>query len=128
MADSDVRFAILGAGMSGLSASFHLEHRDAVIFEARGHYGGHTHSELTDGFTWDDGPHISFTANDYVRNLFAKMVDGEYEEVRVNPSNYYGGHWITHPAPTNLYQVPEPLRTECLESFLASRTEDEPPP
>jgi len=32
--------------------------------------------------------------------------------------------WIDHPAQTCLYQVPEPLRTQCLESFLETvRTE-----
>ena len=66
---------------------------------------------MRDGFTWDDGPHISFTANEYVRDLFAEMVDGEYEECPIRPSNYFRGHWIEHPAQTHLYQVPEPLRT-----------------
>jgi protoporphyrinogen oxidase len=76
---------------------------------------------VRDGFTWDDGPHISFTGNEYVRELFAAAVGGAHEECTINPSNYFHGHWIDHPAQTHLYQVPEPLRTECLESFLASR-------
>ncbi|MDQ1522064.1 MAG: hypothetical protein QOI55_3137 [Actinomycetota bacterium] len=121
MAQEQVRFAILGAGISGLATSYHLEHRDAVLYEATDHYSGHVHSETRDGFTWDDGPHISFTVNEYVRDLFAQFVDDEYEEVHANPSNYYQGHWIAHPAQTHLYQVPEPLRTQCLESFLGSR-------
>ena len=74
-----------------------------------------------DGFTWDDGPHISFTGNEYVRELFAESVGGAYEECPIHPSNWFRGHWIEHPAQTHLYQVPEPLRTECLDSFLASR-------
>ena len=99
----------------------------AAIFEATDHYAGHIHSEVRDGFTWDDGPHISFTANEYVRNLFAELIDGEHEECPIKPSNYYRGHWIEHPAQTHLYQVPEPLRTECLASFLSSRDDDREP-
>ncbi len=123
-----VRFAILGAGISGLATSYHLGHRDAVIFEATDHYGGHIYSEVVDGFTWDDGPHVSFTSNEYVKRLFADCVDGAYETVETKVSNYYHGHWIDHPAQVNLYQVPEPLRTRCLSSFLSSRNGDDSEP
>jgi protoporphyrinogen oxidase len=81
-----------------------------------------------DGFTWDDGLHLSFTMNQYVKDLFADCVNREYEEVRVKVTNYYRGHWIDHPAQTSLWQIPEPLRTRCLESFLeAVKTEAAPP-
>ncbi len=45
----------------------------------------------------------------------------EFEEVQAEVVNYYRGHWIDHPAQSNLYQIPEPLRTQCLKSFLESR-------
>jgi protoporphyrinogen oxidase len=99
-----------------------------VIFEAQDHYGGHVHSWVRDGFTWDDGPHISFTTNEYVRNLFAENLDGEYEELEIRATNYFQGHWIDHPAQTHLHQVPEPLRTRCLESFLETASRDGYPP
>jgi protoporphyrinogen oxidase len=113
--------AVLGAGISGLAVSQHLHHKDTVIFEQRPYYSGHIHSEAVDGFVWDDGPHISFTANKYVQDFLADMVDGAYEVVATKASNYFRGHWIAHPAQVNLYQVPEPLRSACLDSFLASR-------
>ena len=114
-----VPIAIVGAGLSGLSLSFHLGHSPGtVIFEAKSHYGGHIHSEVRDGFTWDDGPHISFTSNEYVKSLFSDCVDGEYEELYITASNWFSGHWIDHPAQTSLWQVPEPLRSQCVESFL----------
>jgi protoporphyrinogen oxidase len=115
---------ILGAGVAGLSTSFHLGHRDAVIFEAQHHYGGHVTSSVRDGFTWDDGPHISFTTNEYVRELFADSVHGEYEKLDIRATNYFRGNWIEHPAQTHLYQVPEPLRSQCLTSFLESLPEE----
>ncbi len=127
MPDADTKIAIIGAGISGLATSYHLGHRDCAIFETTDHYAGHVHSEVRDGFTWDDGPHISFTTNEYVRSLFAELVDGAYEECPIRPSNYYQGHWIEHPAQTHLYQVPEPLRSECLASFLNTRTDDREP-
>lgn len=114
-----VPIAIVGAGLSGLSTSFHLGHSPGtVLFEAKPHYGGHIHSETRDGFTWDDGPHISFTSNEYVKRLFSDCVAGEYEELYITASNWFEGHWIDHPAQTSLWQVPEPLRSQCVESFL----------
>ena len=112
---------ILGAGISGLGVSFHIGHDRCVLYEARPYYGGHIYSEQFDGVTWDDGPHVSFTDNEYVRRVLAESVSGEYEERPTCVSNYYRGHWIEHPAQSNLYQIPEPLRTECLNSFLKAR-------
>jgi protoporphyrinogen oxidase len=119
--------AVLGAGISGLAVSHHLGHKDTVIFEKQPYYGGHVHTEEIGGFVWDDGPHVSFTSNKYVQDFLADMVDGAYEVVPSRASNYYRGHWIAHPAQVNLYQVPEPLRSACLESFLASREINESP-
>ncbi len=118
---SHTPIAVLGAGISGLAVSHHLRHTDTVVFEKQPYYSGHIHSEVVDGFVWDDGPHISFTSNKYVQDFLADMVDGAYEVVATKASNYFRGHWIAHPAQVNLYQVPEPLRTACLDSFLASR-------
>ncbi len=126
---SHAQIAILGAGLAGLSTSYHLGHPDgAVLFETKPHHGGHLHSEFRDGFTWDDGPHISFTSNEYVKELFAKCVNDEYEEHFITASNWYQGSWIDHPAQTSLWQVPEPLRSQCVESFLSVIDQPMTPP
>jgi protoporphyrinogen oxidase len=113
---------ILGAGLAGLSASYHLGHEACILLEKNLHMHGHLHAEFREGFTWDQGPHVSFTKHEYVRELFAKGVANEFEEYEVKTANYFRGHWIDHPAQSSLYQVPEPLRSECLASFLASRS------
>jgi protoporphyrinogen oxidase len=128
-AERDVDIAILGAGLAGLSTTYHLNHQPgAVVFEAKNHYGGHVYSWQKNGITWDDGPHISFTMNEYAKNLFAELVNGEYEQVPIKATNYYKGQWIDHPAQTSLWQIPEPLRTRCLESFLDEIKKEHKPP
>jgi protoporphyrinogen oxidase len=112
---------ILGAGLSGLTTSFHVGHDNCTIYESKPYYGGHIHSTLRDGFTWDDGPHVSFRPGEYVQKIFAESVEGQFVEGPTCVSNYFRGNWIEHPAQSNLYQVPEPLRTECLNSFLETR-------
>lgn len=116
-----VEFLILGSGIAGLSASFHIGHDRCLILEKQEHAFGTLFSEKLNGFTWDKGPHVSFTKSVYVRDLFKESVKGLYFEKEVKVGNYYKGHWLDHPVQANLYQVPEPLRTECVDSFLESR-------
>ncbi|SDQ00102.1 Protoporphyrinogen oxidase [Mucilaginibacter sp. OK268] len=112
---------ILGAGLSGLSSSYHIGHNQCVIYEKNNHATGHVHSEYINGFTWDEGPHVSFTDNEYVKTLFKESVKGNVLEYPVKTINYYKGSWIPHPAQSNLYAVPQPLRDKCLEAFLSAR-------
>lgn len=117
---------ILCAGLSGLSCSYHLGHEKCVIVEACAKPYGHISSAIREGFTWDQGPHVSFTKNDYARKLFSESVDKKYEEYTVRTQNYFQGHWIEHPAQTHFYPIPEPLRSKCLKNFHSARKN--PPP
>ncbi|MFQ6601593.1 protoporphyrinogen/coproporphyrinogen oxidase [Flavobacterium sp. C3NV] len=111
---------ILGAGLAGISCSYHLKH-NCLVVEKNSYSGGHIYSHKINGFTWDEGPHVSFTKQQYVKDLFDLSVEGEFLEYPVFPTNYYKGHWVAHPAQSNLYAVPEPTRSKCLSDFLETR-------
>lgn len=112
---------ILGGGLCGLSTSYHLGHSRCLVLEAKPYWGGHARSERWNGAWWDEGPHISFTKSEYVRDLFAASVAGEFHEFEAIVKNYDRGTWIDHPAQTNLFQLPEPERVACIKSFLEKR-------
>ncbi len=116
-------FLVLGAGVSGLSASYHLGHERCTIIERAKRAFGHCKSRQVEGLMWDEGPHVSFTKNEYVRELIAKSVEGKYVEFPAVIGNYYQGAWVNHPAQLNLLQVPEPLRSECVSSFVEAYSE-----
>ena len=116
------QITILGAGLSGLGVSYHAGHDRCTIYEAGAFAGGQIHSTAREGFTFDRGPHVLFTGNEYVRTLFAESVEGDFVEFEASAGNYFRGHWIDHPAQSNLHQVPEPLRTACVQSFLEARS------
>lgn len=116
-------YVILGAGLSGLSCSYHLKHENCQLFEQHSYAGGHIYSEQHGGFTWDEGPHVSFTKSDYVRALFDEGI--EVLKYPVYPVNYYQGTWIDHPAQTNLYVLPESLKQACVSDFLTVRNNGE---
>ncbi len=114
------RIFILGAGMAGYGAASRLQEvlDEATIFEAHPYIGGHTASFCENGFTFDEGPHISFTKNERIQNLFAENVDGEYETIQAQMNNYWQGYWIKHPAQCNLYGLPLDMVTKIICDFI----------
>jgi protoporphyrinogen oxidase len=113
--------AILGTGMAGFGAA-HAAHEAGlrpVMYDMRHHVGGHTASyEFPGGWTFDEGPHVSFTENARVRDLLAANVDGNYEEFATRLNNYWKGYWIKHPAQINLHGLPTNLVTQILLEFV----------
>ncbi|NOY43806.1 MAG: NAD(P)-binding protein [Planctomycetes bacterium] len=111
------KFAILGSGMAGFGAAhrLHAEGIRPTLYEMKSHHGGHTASHrFAEGFVLDEGPHISFTKNERLKDLFAESVEQEYEESQARVNNYWRGHWIDHPAQCNLHGVPDDLKVQII--------------
>jgi protoporphyrinogen oxidase len=125
------RIAILGTGMAGFGAA-HAAHTAGVrpvMYDMRDHIGGHTASyELPGGWTIDEGPHVSFTNDDRIKDLLAANVAGQYVEAKTKVNNYWKGHWIKHPAQINLHGLPAGLVTKILMEFVDVARREETPP
>lgn len=122
--------AILGSGMAGCGAAhqLHAEGVESMMFEKRGHAGGHTASyRYAGGWVFDEGPHISFTKNARVRELLAANIDQRFERLNARVNNHWRGHWIKHPAQCNLYGLPTDLVVACLRDFMSTRDEPQQP-
>jgi protoporphyrinogen oxidase len=107
--------------MAGCGAFTRLrsEGIEATVFDMRAHIGGHTASYQHDsGFTFDEGPHISFTKDERIRALFAANVNGAYETIHARVNNLWQGHWIKHPAQCNLHGLPEDLVVTILQELI----------
>jgi protoporphyrinogen oxidase len=112
---------ILGTGMAGFGAAHHVRERgqQAILFDKRGHYGGHTASYLhEDRFTFDEGPHVSFTKDSRVREILADAIDQQYEKLDTKVNNHWQGHWIKHPAQVNLHGLPTELVVKVISDFV----------
>jgi protoporphyrinogen oxidase len=114
------KIAVIGAGLGGFGASHRLraEGIEAVLYEKNSYNGGHCASHHMEGFIFDEGPHVSFTKEERVRQLFAESVRGRFEKVDAQISNYWQGYWIRHPAITNLYGLPAELMVNVLRDFI----------
>lgn len=112
---------ILGTGMAGFGAARHLASEGIAfeIFDKDVEYGGHTRSYThPGGWIFDDGPHVSLTKEDRVKEIFAEAVNWEYEEIPARLNNYWRGYWITHPAQVNLHGIPVDDLVKIISAFV----------
>jgi len=112
---------VLGTGMAGFGAAYRLraEGIRPTLYDKNSYYGGHTASfRDANGFLFDLGPHISFTKDPRIQNLFAEYVDQKYEAVQINLNNYWRGLRITHPVQLHLNKLPHDLIVEIITDFV----------
>ena len=111
---------ILGAGMAGLGAAHRLRESGVapLIYERNAYPGGHAATFRHGDFLFDDGPHISFTKDQRIQELFAESVDGRYEVIQTRVNNHWRGFWIKHPAQCNLHGLPEELVVAAIRDFV----------
>jgi len=107
---------VLGAGIAGISAAYHAQLKgfDVSIFEASSEAGGLVGNFEVNGFRFDKAVHLSFTKNEYVKNLF-----GQVEHYKHKPDSYCydRGYWLKHPVQNNLYPLPLAEKIDLIESF-----------
>ena len=118
------QICVLGTGMAGFGAAYGLREagRTPVLFDKRPHYGGHTASFVYEGrYTFDEGPHVSFTKDDRLQGIFAAAVDGKYEVLHTKVNNYWKGYWIKHPAQVNLHGLPAELVTRIIADYVQAK-------
>jgi protoporphyrinogen oxidase len=122
-----MKTAILGTGMAGFGAAhrLHAEGIKPIVYDKHSHYGGHTSSyKFDNGFTFDEGPHVSFTKIERLQKLFAENVDFKYQTLKTYVNNHWKGYWIKHPAQCNLYGLPPELLVNILQDFIHTQNSD----
>lgn len=118
---------VIGSGMAACGALSRLRQEGVipVAFDQADVPGGHTKTVVHEGgWVFDEGPHVSFTTNPRIQDLFAASVGGEFETLKAAVDNYWQGHWIKHPAQVNLHGLPEDLVVACIRDFVEAQEQD----
>ena len=121
---------VLGTGMAGFGAARTLRAQgiQPVLYDKANYFGGHTASfRDANGFLFDLGPHISFTKDPRIQELFAKCVDDKFEAVQVKLDNYWRGLRLTHPVQLHLNGLPHDLVVEIITDFVKEHDAPERP-
>jgi protoporphyrinogen oxidase len=112
---------VIGSGMAAFGAAYrlHAEGITPMMYDKNAYYGGHTASFRSDsGFLFDVGPHISFTKDTRIQEVFADSVDQQYETIQISLNNYWRGYWPQHPVQVHLHGLPEDIVIKVIKDFV----------
>src|SRR5947207_6022364 len=105
---------VLGAGLSGLSAAYHLG-GECEVFEKEAYIGGHCRTKHVDGFNFDEGAHVFFGKDDCSRTLVQEPLGTELVSHRAEIWNNYGDRRFgQYPVQANAHALPPDLATRCV--------------
>lgn len=119
---------ILGAGLTGLSAAYHLLEAgadDVLLLEAEDVAGGLLRTNRADGVTIDHLPHVFFTGDEAARRVFRDVV-GDFTEHPSRLGVRWGRGWVDFPFQNHVHQLPLEERRAILASLLARRNGTHP--
>ncbi len=105
---------IIGAGLSGLSAAYHMGSGYKVL-EREGEVGGLCRSVTTRDYTFDLAPHIFFSGSQYVNGLVNELLNGDLIKQRRRAYIYLNGTYVEYPFEVNLHGLPQQVIDECID-------------
>lgn len=116
------RIVIIGAGLTGLSAAYHLEKKQCFayeLFEKEPTYGGLCRSVTQDGFTFDYTGHLLHANDEYFYGLIKDLVGLEQLNV-INRRSFIYSHnrYTQYPFQINLHGLPPETIVECITGYI----------
>lgn len=112
-----MKVTILGAGLSGLSAAYHLK-KNYEIYESESEVGGLCRSVKEKGFVFDYGPHLFFSKNEYVRKFISRLLKNNLHELKSSAGQYSFNRLLSFPYTVNLYGAPVEVIKDCISGYV----------
>lgn len=111
---------ILGAGLAGLSAAYHLKY-DYTLFEKEMEPGGMARSIYKDGYIFDYDGHLLHFKNDYGFKLVSGLM-GKNMASHIRDSWVYSkGSFTRYPFQANFYGLPKSIVKDCLVGLIRAK-------
>ncbi len=111
---------ILGAGLAGLSAAYHLD-VDYEIYEKESEVGGLCRSRRVNGFVFDYAVHALYTSNEYATVLIKKLLSGNLLSQARSSWIYSKGVLTPYPFQANTFGLPVDVIKECVLGFIEAQ-------
>ncbi len=109
--------AIIGAGLAGLSAAYHLK-KDYAVYEREHEVGGLCKSYTIGGFTFDYTGHLLHFRNKEIKRLVLSLLHGRLNEIKRKAYIFSKGIYTEYPFQANTYGLPKEAVKECLMGFI----------
>lgn len=123
--------AILGAGLTGMSASYHLgrigaRHR---LFERLSGPGGHAITVEDQGYRFDRTGHLLHLRDPELRALALGWIGDDWLEIDRRSRIWSHGTYTRYPFQANTFGLPPAVAYECLHGFVQAHfAKDQPAP
>ena len=115
---------IIGAGLAGLSAAYHLKD-NYIILEKENRIGGLCRTEFIDGFGFDYAIHILYSSDPYATDLIQSKLLKDNLIIQPRSSWIYSkGVYTLYPFQANTYGLPVETIKECLLGVIAATYEN----
>ena len=116
------RVLILGAGLSGLSAAWHLKDKrfDSLVIEKEDEVGGLCRSKKAGGFTFDYDGHLLHFRHHYVFGLVRALLKDNLRKHDRSAWVYSHNRYLPYPFQANLHGLPSGVVKECLLGLMSA--------
>jgi protoporphyrinogen oxidase len=126
-----VPVAILGAGLTGLSAAFHLRSRrvECRVFERLPFPGGHAITVEEQGYRFDRTGHLLHLRDPEVRRLALGWIKGGTLDIERKSRVFSHGVYTRYPFQANTFGLPPEVAYACVTDFVRAHfAPDKPTP
>ncbi len=118
-----VPVAIVGAGLAGMSAAFHLRRAGVAcrVFERAARPGGHAVTAEERGYRFDRTGHLLHLSDPDIAELAAEWIGPERRTIERDSRVWSHGVYTRYPFQANAFGLPPEVAHECVMGFLAAQ-------
>ncbi len=109
---------IIGAGLAGLSAGYHLDKKDHIIVEAEDRVGGLCKSFQVDGFHFDCTGHLIHFRTPEGKKIINDLLPDKLHEHHRKSAIYIQERYTDYPFQANTFGLPPEIIKECVLGFV----------
>lgn len=112
--------AVVGAGLTGLSAAFHLRQAgaDYRLFERSDRAGGHAITTEDSGYRFDRTGHLLHLRDPSIRSLVLEWLEGHVLAIERRSRIWSHGTYTRYPFQANTFGLPPDVAYECVQGFI----------
>jgi len=119
------RVLVLGAGITGLSAAYHLEQEgnpDYLVLERELEVGGLARTRHRGGFRFDHAIHVLYTRDEYAADLICnRLLPGRLRREARESYCFTANRYTEYPYQTNTFGLPAEIVKENIDGLLEAR-------
>lgn len=122
----NVKYLIIGAGISGLSFAAQKQEEDYIVIEKTSVIGGLARSFYDSGFVWDVAGHFFHFHSDETKKYYEELMSNKVQLTSKKCAKvYYAGKYMDAPFQYNIHQLPQKEFLECLTDLYFASYSDE---